>query len=207
VQNIDGDEGPHMRVVDWLLKNKEWLFSGGGLMSLSLIWRMIANNFTGRSKAAQPQLATAPSVHTAQTIVLDSSTNIVQHLGSRHIETQPSGDEIARIVSNAPTFQRSQVGTNYVGLVVSWPVTFFDLYSLDGTVCKLILAYGVESWGAKIELTIDIDKYPRLKSAHGAIDQILRYEKPKFMHGWLDGKIVECEQRIVVEPTNLEFFD
>ena len=110
-------------------------------------------------------------------------------------------------VDQSPPFQRDQVGRNYVGLVVSWPVIVFSLVPAEQGRCIGTLAYGADTWGAKVTVLVNIAGYPRLKTAHDAFTAERNKDK-RLMHGWIEGTIVKCGLGgMEIEPTSLEFFD
>jgi hypothetical protein len=134
--------------------------------------------------------------------------NVVRDPDVGRIASLPSGNEIAITVDNAPPFQREQVGANYVGLSVSWPVIFFSLFALDERHCLVTLAYGDQTWGAKIDVRVEVADYPRLKTVVEPNLLANSPDKRRLTHGWIEGKIVKCGiGRMTIEPTRLEFFN
>jgi hypothetical protein len=132
-----------------------------------------------------------------------TSAAIGRSHASERVPTLPSGNEIAIAISDAPPFQRKKISANYVGLVVSWPIIFVRLARLNAQRCIVTLAYGGETWGAKVDVIVGIAKYPRLKTAHEPSDR-----ETNLIHGWIEGKIVKCGLcSMEVEPTKLEFFN
>lgn len=177
----------------WIAENKQWLFSGIGVTVIIggirvLIW--------ARSRGAAPSRAVDGVVQPAVSANVPEKT-----------PTSPSGNEIAITVDQAPPFQRDQIGSNYVGLVVSWPVIVFSVLPSDHGRCIVTLAYGRETWGAKITVVVNIADYPRLKTAHDALTAE-RNRNTRIVHGWIDGRIVKCGSGgMEIQATTLEFSD
>ncbi len=189
-------------MFEWLWKNKEWIFSGCGVSVLGIVFLAFRNRSSHKLNSQQLSSmpnGTSPSGAKVYDTVLAS--------GSHRIETKPSGNEIAVTVDKSPPYQTAQIGANYVGLVVSWPIIFIDLVMLDQKRCALTLAYGTETWGARIRVTVDINDYPRLKTAHTP-DFFNPQDKSRILHGWIEGRIVECRYGgMTIEPTKLDFFN
>ena len=107
--------------------------------------------------------------------------------------------------------QRQQVGSNYVGLEVNWPVTFCSLTPRPPRqrgLYTVMFRYGVEIWGAFITVHVQIDDYPRLKTARAPSSSGPGEGNSLLVHGWIEGRIVRCDGDFIqIEPRSLEFFD
>lgn len=175
----------------WIVENRQWLFSGIGITAaLGLIKLFIwARSQKPRTLAETPALAARQSAS----------------LGTGPKPTTPTGNEIAITVDDSPPFQREQIGKNYIGLMISWPIIFYSLTRLPNGRYIVGLAYGAETWGAKITVNVNIDDYPRLKTAPTPSSD--DKNKP-LVHGWIEGEIVRCGfGGMEIKPNKLEFFD
>ena len=171
----------------WLKGNKRWVFSGFGVPAvvalISLVWRRPRSKTRG--------------------VAASDRTEAVGEM--QRTPTLPSANDIAITVDKAPPQQRAQVGQNYVGLQVSWPVIVWGVTPLHDGSCSVHFAYGDKIWGAKMRVQINPDDYPRIKTAPAAIDA----DPKRIVHGWIEGKITEVTSGggIDLEPTLIEFFN
>jgi hypothetical protein len=79
---------------------------------------------------------------------------------------------------------------------------------LDERHCLVTLAYGDQTWGAKIDVRVEVADYPRLKTVVEPNLLANSPDKRRLTHGWIEGKIVKCGiGRMTIEPTRLEFFN
>jgi hypothetical protein len=183
---MQSDLRRHEDVFKWFAQNLQWIFSGAGVALALGLLKLLKRARTPRLRAhSSPQPCAQEGGMPGRT------------------PTLPSGNEIAVTVDNSPPFQRQQIEENYIGLTVSWPVIFFGLVRQPNGRCLVQLAYGAETWGAKIVVDIDIQDYPRLKTAPAP-----RLESTeKLLHGWLEGRIVGWPVLgMQIEPSKLEFF-
>ncbi|MDE3188446.1 MAG: hypothetical protein KGM96_13110 [Acidobacteriota bacterium] len=190
-------------MFEWLIRNKEWLFSGVGVPAVLAVAVLFRKLVLKKFK----HLVSSPTTDTPHLDTLGlRQASFASAVG--RTASLPSGNEIAVKVDNAPPYQRDQIGANYVGLIVSWPVIFFSLFALDEKRCAVTLAYGDETWGAKINVTVDIADYPRLKTAVEPLSLSNTQDKRRLTHGWIEGKIVKCGLGgMKIEPTRLDFFN
>jgi hypothetical protein len=190
-------------MFEWLIRNKEWIFSGIGVPVLAAVAAFLYR--LARKRRTQVARAQAIGAHQHYTAA-SHKANDPSQVG--RIASLPSGNEIALTVDHAPPFQREQVGANYVGLAVSWPVIFFRLFALGERLCVVTLAYGDETWGAKIDVKVDIGDYPRLKTIVEPDLTADSQDGCRLTHGWIEGRIVKCGfGGMTVAPTKLEFFN
>jgi hypothetical protein len=182
-------------MFEWLLRNKEWIFSGIGI---SCITGLIALIRRWRSTMKGPPATEGYRQQSPSTQEEAASRK------PRRVASLPSGNEIAIAVDSAPPFQRKQIGNSYVGLEVSWPITFFRLIVLSKQRCAVTLCYGDETWGAKITVRVNIRDYPRLKAA---VEPSIS-DKSKHLYGWIEGTIVSIDfGGMEIQPTKLDFFN
>ena len=201
VDRLD-DESEKQRgspMFDWLMKNKEWVFSGVGV---PLITALVVISYRSAMIWPKRLLESKSGANPKQAPESTHKPPLVPQ--PEQVASLPTGNEIALIVDNAPPFQRDQVGSNYVGLAVSWPVVFFGLAIIDKPRCIVILSYGYETWGAKIHVILNINDYPRLKT----IAEPSASDKSSFTHGWIEGTITKCGcSGMEINPFTLKFFD
>jgi hypothetical protein len=172
-------------VFNWLSDNKQWVFSGIGVPVVVALVHYLFRRGRGQG---------GPSISK-----LDSGAG-----RSQCTPSLPSGNDIAIAVHKAPPYQREQVGRNYVGLYVSWPVIVCSVIPLDDGVCIVNFAYGDKTWGASIGVRVDVNDYPRLKTAPAPNDD----DPNSVVHGWIEGTIKTVTSGgIEVDPNMIEFFN
>jgi len=71
-------------------------------------------------------------------------------------------------LSKLTPYQQLEAQKSYVGVAVSWTVTFRSLTRMsfrDESTYLVLTNYGKEDWGASVIFDADINRFPRLKIA------------------------------------------
>lgn len=118
-----------MELIDWLDKNKEWLFSGGGVA----IFVGLATLFTKLRKkpdARAPSVAASVEPVAAQVQPSAPPPNAVRV--ERVAPVSPA--EIRTSIEDAPPLQRQVVADRFKGLRIEWDTELVSAESSKGTV-------------------------------------------------------------------------
>ena len=107
-------------MIEWIVKNKDWLFSGVGVVVIAALVRWLVTLVWPRP-AAKPVLPTSPG-----------------HRESYDV----SADDIIKAIEQVPPFQRPSIARHYVGLKVEWPARFSSATSLGDDMVSVSLKYG-----------------------------------------------------------------
>lgn len=100
-------------MIDWLLNNMEWLFSGvGGVIGLALISRFFPAN-SERMRVPIVVREKQPTAHAN-----NSERSLLPVAVERVAEITPS--EIKESIRNASYLQRKSVASKYIGLRIEW---------------------------------------------------------------------------------------
>jgi hypothetical protein len=131
-----------MTVLEYLDKNKEWLFSGVGVVVLGYIVSQLWRRFVPQSTRKEG------AVVIVQASNQDASPTSVPQSGSQvtpaHI-TKVTSIALAEIIvtlDKAPPLQKDDVTKHYIGLVVQWETKLFDATKEDGDKVRLSLDFG-----------------------------------------------------------------
>jgi hypothetical protein len=162
--------------MNWILANKEWVFSGVGVAVIgsliALFFRRPSGNLAAISADRSGSVVGSPVASGSN---ISQTVNIVSAPATAPPSTVYSGtptpDEIAAHLKSLPVFQRNAVKDSYIGLKICWPVELKNLHEISDVVRK---AYKTdhthtlvtESRGQEIEANINISRFPRLKISH-----------------------------------------
>jgi hypothetical protein len=176
-------------MIDWVIKNREWLFSGIGvafLLSLvgflRFIRRRLSKNYTS---TGDPAISTV-------------STSIKKEAYPFEVEDyskKPSPWDIQSSITATPPFQQPAKSSSYAGLKVQWVLTF-KACSDRGNGKVMICTTDAKGTPWVYFDEVEIDRYPRFKIAHSG-ERIL-----------FAGTIVRIEPMgIIVVPDVIRFVD
>jgi len=133
----------------WLWANREWVFSGVGV--LIVVWgiRFLRQYIWPAGKEAQPatQVASAAALVAASATgavgsAIAAGSNISQVVNNeikliavstrqKRIRSKPTPADISKQLAKLPPMQRDKFRAHYQGLRVSWPVRFMTATRLD----------------------------------------------------------------------------
>jgi|ERR1700731_3078008 len=168
--------------MNWLLANKEWIFSGIGVALLGLLYAVF---FRPRSIGASGQVS-ADRQSSMTGSPLASGSNISQTVNivtMSHPPTPgpdvaysetPSPYEIKKQLLALPVFQRKAAASSYLGLRVRWKGTLLELDELwphynkvasSGDATHDLYLLG-EDKGGIVKMYVNIERFPRLKISH-----------------------------------------
>jgi hypothetical protein len=119
-------------MLKWLLNNKEWLFSGGGIVVMVFLFRFIARYLRKRKLVASPakeqplaKIIEGPPVKASE-IKKDIKTDSL------------SADAIMARIEEAPFLQQPDIIKHYIGLRVTWDGTLVSAEKKALLICLLI---------------------------------------------------------------------
>jgi hypothetical protein len=150
-----------MTVLEYLDKNKEWLFSGVGVVVLVYIVSQFWRRFVPRAKQKEG------AVVIVQVSNQDASSTSVPQSGSQvtpaHITkvTSIALAEIIAILDKAPPLQKDDVIKHYIGLVVQWETKLFSATKEDGDKVRLSLDFGPKD-SHLVYCTVNLSDYREL---------------------------------------------
>jgi hypothetical protein len=121
-------------LIDWLLKNKEWLFSGLGVSVLLGILSIL--RFFRRRK---------PAVEGATVVVRVENTSGVEISPGRTVAVERisplTPEEVQKSIEDAPPLQRDAVASRYIGLKVEWDTELAGADEREGVVRLQLVAH------------------------------------------------------------------
>jgi hypothetical protein len=143
-------------MIDWIMKNREWLFSGVGVAIVGGLIALILNYFRKQASPPTAQSYSSPRGRTGRSVL---------PFDPGKYSPSPLPREIASELDSAPPFQRSAKASSYTGLKVQWLTTLQFVYDLgDGKVQISLTDPRGRPWIRCDD--IDVNLYPRLKIAH-----------------------------------------
>ena len=128
-----------MKIMNWILDNKEWLFSGVGLVLFMFFYNRVIRFFNRGS--------TSPDINNNSPI---PSFSI-------------SPKEVINQVSDGPLLQREGKAKSYIGLKVDWEGFLFTIHMRDEIHANVRLSSSKMSLTPFIDTEVKIDDYPQLK--------------------------------------------
>ena len=139
----------------WLWNNKEWLFSGVGIVAIVLIITFV--KWIKRRKTAQENAK-------------QSAEPLDQKAGS-----SLSAAEIRAAIDRAPFLQRLDVIKHYIGLRVSWDGKLTSAWKLNEKTTRVMILVEEKNRYLSAMGDVEISKYPGLA--------LLKEEHPIHMSG------------------------
>ena len=114
-------------MFEFIIENKEWLFSGIGISALTIIFLIIRYIITNRNIRAlqktnlekkQSNLSSTPPVsvptHTGDEVEVISKNHA--QISSSEYSTHPTPKEILESIDSLPPFQQSTAKENFIGI-------------------------------------------------------------------------------------------
>lgn len=149
-------------MLKWLNENKEWLFSGVGIVAIGGVTAIARKFFFKKKPKKRHSKETGPPIfHFNKTIQKKENQD--------KISTKPLPIEIIEDVDGAPPYQQRERGKHYSGIKVKW-LSFFDTiyksqYNQNGETRVTLVANKTLRY-PRIDCIIDIEEYPELKTIH-----------------------------------------
>lgn len=110
-------------MIDWILENKEWIFSGIGIAILSGIFVLIKKVFVKRkSPINSPEKTTIQAHHNNETQTV--------HSERKTLRSTLTPKAILEAVNAVPPLQRKDIAKHYSGIRVRWSGTVTDIEPL-----------------------------------------------------------------------------
>ncbi len=191
-----------MDILSALMTNKEWIFSGIGVLIIAglskLFWKIVI--------ARKPHVGESGGNSNQANINEGSATvtgNIVVTQGDVHVYA-PSADnkkrtrarsarrsktsgtapkkpatsiqfkEINESIAATPPFQQAQVAKNFDGIKVEWKMRLFSIHSPTNYEKRTRLSLNPDGFGsALVTVFVNIEDYPELKVAHAGVSVIV----------------------------------
>ncbi|MFH0813746.1 MAG: hypothetical protein V2A69_13055 [Pseudomonadota bacterium] len=161
-------------MIDWVIKNKEWLFSGIGIVALGLLIAF------GKTIYQKIDLKLLPTILVALGFSLIVLGIYLQFRSHPKVVEEPKEQttpqitsinpyEIREKINSLPPYQQDEVRKNYRGLWVEWKGRFSHIESQKGGSTKVSLQ-AVPREPTKgivrpvwLECTVQLSDYPQFK--------------------------------------------
>jgi hypothetical protein len=147
-------------MIDWIIKNKEWLFSGLGIAIFMVVFT-IASRILSQRRHNQGQLEPTQLTHyLEQTTVPVSPTRNLPLLDK-------SLKEIIDDIDSRPLYQRDDVKKHYIGTLIRFEGLLSSVRKKDenNIYVRLYTATSSSIYPA-VEFVVSIADYPQLKFLH-----------------------------------------
>ncbi len=183
-------------MLEYLVKNKEWIFSGIGVFLL-VAGIGIIKFFWNRRKIKQSKRENFTRENDSFKKAKVSA--LTDALERSNVTVKTIIDEI----HNAPPFQQDTISENYKGIKVRWEGKLWDVEKIDFTnkfrqMVRVRFHPIPENLHYSVLLTANADQYPELKVAkQGSMIAA-------------EGKIIRCSGKgmyVEIEPSKLIFFN
>jgi len=168
--------------MNWLWANKEWVFSGIGVVFLGLLVRILLRpravgqsgivSADRNSSVLGSPVASGSNISQTVSIVLNGTRSTPPQTKIPYA-AKPTPKEIRAQLNALPLFQKKGATESYVGLNVRWPVTLEYLseigewrrkeFKIDFT---HTLEANFEDYEGVVRTEVNIERFPRLKISH-----------------------------------------
>ena len=150
------------RAIQWIVNNKEWLFSGVGIVVLALVARWVIpprRQKVGITPATQPEQPSPPPLGSLP------ASRPADEVQASQYRSHPLPEEIFRELDGCPPYGRTAAAASYVGLRVKWYVKLLDVSSLrEGEFYVMAHTPGLFR-PPQICFDVQMEQYPELKTA------------------------------------------
>ncbi|MCK9437141.1 MAG: hypothetical protein M0Q12_08045 [Synergistaceae bacterium] len=162
-------------MINFIAKNYEWLFSGLGVLVISIILGLLKKKrdhqtYGNKVKTIETNNSNDPFVQASNNLVKNSvfineqqEGNVIEaNEAEVYLEVQPI--DIIDAVQKAPPFHQKSIEESYIGQKVNWVVDFISIRSDDNNKYHIISRYKKSyPW---IYFDVDIECYPIFKIAN-----------------------------------------
>lgn len=193
-------------MVDFFIKNYQWMFSGVGVVALTLFIKV----FFDRKEKGKREIANTDSSNNSDNKIIisernnasfNSLSNPVQknYYPKEEKSVDPdvvdfSPQDIYKQIEETTPYQKEEVRKSYKGLKINWTLELMSIFGKNGNIVTVLFSSKDDSYTSRtISSKIDIEKYPFLKVSK---------EKDKFN---ILGKILKVDGlSIEVESENIK---
>lgn len=150
-------------MIEWLSANKEWMFSGLGVMLLAGIGGIL-KWLHSRKSAAQPPTVVVRVEHSPPQAIAQAEppVKLAAPISVERIVSL-SPDEIYSAISSTPPMQRDTVAQRFKGLKVEWNTSLLDAREQDGEVTLFLrVRDDVKRDWFNVHCTVRLDEYREL---------------------------------------------
>jgi len=141
---------------NWLLNNKEWLFSGGGIVLVALLIRFVFQ----RIKKAKPKDEATGSLSLQQ--IIEGPPAKPPEIRKEVKGVSLSALAIMTTIEETPLLQRPDVAKNYIGLRVSWDGKLSSANKISDNNIRLIIRISEGYKDVGVTFEINPNRYPGL---------------------------------------------
>ena len=157
--------------MHWIIDNRTWLFSGVGVVAISLVFNLVWKHFK-KSPQSVANLDFASIVAPVNSPIATGSIvtqNI--HYGTAQAQTtdfsdyyeSPTPTEIREKLDKLPPYQKESMMEHFIGLKVRWLTRFADIFkTYEEGQYHLLLQYG-NNLRDVVACDVSLDDFPRLK--------------------------------------------
>lgn len=155
-------------MFEYIEQNKEWIFSGVGVLAISTLAALIWRTINARTNLPTPQITVMQVTQIAQANEKKSPEPALSSGGMTVSTPAPitritpiTLDEIRKAVDSAPPLQKAQIAKNYEGLHIEWNSQLSNAEMKGDDAVWLILLIG-EPIGNVIHCTVKLSEYKEL---------------------------------------------
>ena len=178
--------------MNWLLENKEWIFSGIGVAISTFIMASLFRKRKDTSSTSNTNVSTVQTNTSGTNISAAEISNLTIHnhpqkTDDSRIHPVPvdsflsmTVEEILEEVNNRPLYQHDEAKTYYIGSRIRFIGVLFSLDKVENEMVYVYLSPEKEWEVPKVRFKVKISDYPQLKimkrnarvSVSGKIDTI-----------------------------------
>lgn len=144
-------------MLEYIIKNKEWLFSGLGISVLTVLFLIFRHII---EKRKQLKIVPAHPNHKS-TGTINDKTQRHSPSYSQEYSAHPTPIEIAQSIKNLPPFQQNTAEENFVGIKICWELTLSLVHKRGENI--VILMCESKGYSRYVGVEASINEYPQIR--------------------------------------------
>ncbi|MEE9167464.1 MAG: hypothetical protein V3U24_08425 [Candidatus Neomarinimicrobiota bacterium] len=153
-------------MIDWIIENKEWLFSGIGVLPVAVIMPKLITLI--RKKLTQPESKADLEIQVPSLLSKTRAQDESYKAQDSQDESKPtildrnelSPGRILEVLENTPPLQHQDIIKHYIGMPVDWDVAFFSARKQKDGMIRLTLSH--PEIGGIISCSVRLSEYKEI---------------------------------------------
>ena len=149
-------------MLDYIWANKEWIFSGVGILALVSLATLIKSVWPRRPQSGRVTAVVVPPNQTKEERDHTLAVSEARSVPVRAVRIAPVDfASITATIDATPPLQRDDIAKRYVGLTIRWSMFLWSASKAQGGTVRLTLDFGPGNEGL-IHCDVPLDDYREL---------------------------------------------
>jgi hypothetical protein len=148
-------------MIEWVIKNKEWLFSGVGIAILVGVWRLISYLRSKKEPPCPTQFAIIPT-QTPVTKELEGRKELTRATREERRKSVVALEDINKMLDDTPPLQLENAKKHYLGIRVKCNTTLGHVRKVEDKDDLVTVLLVSEKGNHLISTAVPLSKYPEL---------------------------------------------